>query len=201
VPAEHEPGSADDHAVCAVISGNGQHDADYEALFAALATVVRAHPTTQFFLDGQGSDQHRLWQMARRRRLLTNMSLIPHKLGQRELMLGADFLIHPQQLGRSRSLLLQAMAHAMPVLARSDIWVDYLVDNQTAWVVDQPGPGPWQRLIRKVIEDRPAASQLGQTARDWVPKRHVASNQVQATLDLYAKVTGEPMKFPGQEQE
>ncbi|MEE9212173.1 MAG: glycosyltransferase, partial [Phycisphaeraceae bacterium] len=187
---------ADPEALCAVITGNGQFDADYLALFTALPAILADYPQAQFFLDGMGSDQHQLWQAARRLDLLSNLSLIPRRLGHRELLLRADVLIHPQALARSRSLTLRAMAHGLPVLARQDRWLDYLIDGQTAWVVDRCKPEPWGELIRRLLDDPQAASTLGRGARQWVQQHRLAATQVEQMRQLYRRATGESLKFP-----
>lgn len=188
---------AEERPLCAIISGAGAIDEDYEALFNALCRIVADHTEVQFFLDAEGDDPHTLWQLAQKLNLLSNMSMVPHRLGHREVQLEADVIIHPQALGRSRSLTLQAMARAVPVLARDDAWLDYLLDDETAWLVDDAEEDQWERLVRRVIESPDDARQLGQRARMWVGKDHLASQQVAGSLALYRKVTGEDMKFPG----
>lgn len=182
--------------LCAVVAGDGVHDEEYEALLTALPEVIKRYPQAQFFLDGQMSDQHQLWQAARRLGLLANLSMVPRKLGHRELLLRADVLIQPQALGRSRSLTLQAMLHGLPVLALKDPWLDYLIEGETALLLDRPEPAEWAKLIAKLFEQPDDMRGLGASAREWVGKRHVAAKQVATTLALYRRLTGESFKFP-----
>ncbi len=183
-------------ALCAVVSGNGVFDTSYESLLLALRSITIDYPQSQFFFDGQGTEQHRLWQAAKRYGLLSNASLVPRRLGHRELLLKADLLIHPQALGRARSITLQAMAHGIPVMALEDPWLDYLVDQQTAWVVDQPHPEVWERLVRQAIEDAPQTRAIATRARQWIRETHLASMQVGQTVGVYRQVSGESIKFP-----
>jgi hypothetical protein len=178
---------------CLVVSGNGVYDAHYEALLGALHELVRVRPPVQVFFDGQGVDPHALWQAAGRFALHGNISLIPRRLGHRELLLGADALIHPQPLGRMRSLTLAAMAAGVPVLAQHDPWLDYLLDDQTAWVVQRPSVEAWLKQLQRVVEpdqepegERGAAGrELGLRARQWVSRHRIASQQVERTLAVY----------------
>ena len=183
-------------ALCAVVSGDGRYDAQYEALIPALREVVDLYPQAQFFFDGQGADQRTLWQAAQQYGLHANMSLVPRRVGHREILLRADVLIQPQALGRSRTLTLGAMAHGVPVLAQADPWLDYLIDQQTALVVEQPDPARWARLIRLMIEDPVASQGLVDRARQWVHETHLAANQVSQILRLYRQMVGETIKFP-----
>ena len=187
----------EDRPLCAVISGSGQADAEYESLFEAMRSVIAAHPQTQFFMDNQGSDPHTLWRMADRYGVLSNTSIVPRRLGHRELLLRAGVLIHPQPLGRARSLTLQAMAAGIPVIARLDPWLDYLLENHTAWLVEEADPRRWEQLILRLLVNRDAGRQLGLRARQWVSEHHVAAQQVAATLQFYQRQTGESLKFPG----
>ncbi len=199
VPDDAPQSARRDGVLCGVISATSRYDADYESLFEALRRVIEDDPSAQFFLDSLGHERHSLWQAARGYGLLANLSLVPRRIGHRELLMGADMLIHPQTLGRARGLTLQAMAYGMPVLARTDQWLDYLVHDQTAWLIESPDPQSWYDLIRRVAHDSAATRRLGEQARQWVRQRHLAANQVAGTLELYRIVSGESLKFPGRD--
>ena len=178
-----------------MITGNGKLDADYHAVLSALPTVVKKYPDAQFFFDSQRQEQHQLWRAAKRLGLLSNVSLVPRPLGDHELLLRADVLIQPQALGQSRGLTVQAMAQGVPVVARRDDWLDYLLPNETAWVVDVSEPSVWAQHMLDVIEKPEAAAALSQSAWEWVGRKHVAARQVALTLAMYRQVTGEAFKF------
>lgn len=182
--------------LCAVVSGNGVMDDHYAVLLEGLAEFCRHHPQSQFFFDGQGSDQHRIWKAASRLGLLSNLSLVPRRLLHRELLLRADVLIHPQPLGRSRTVTLQAMAHGLPVVAHHDPWLDYLVDGQTAWLVDSPGVAQWADCLARLIRDPAAGRELGRRAQAWVRRHRLASDQIASLLNLYRRMTGATIEFP-----
>lgn len=185
-----------DGVLCAVVSGNGVYDPHYETLLLGLQSVIQAYPDCQFFFDGQGGDQHQLWQAAQRYGLLANVSLAPRRLGHREMLLRADLLIHPQPLGRSRTLTLGAMAHGVPVIALADSWLDYFIDQETAWVVHQPDAKQWQDMIVAFAQDDSQGRDLAERARQWVAQHHSPAMQVDQTLGVYRQVTGESIKFP-----
>ncbi len=183
-------------ALCAVVSGNGMYDDDYAVLLQGMAEVTEQHPQTQFFFDGQGADQHQIWKVASRLGLLSNLSFVPRRLGHRELLLRADVLFHPQALGKSRTITLQAMAHGIPVIAQRDPWLDYLIDGQTAWVMEDPTPAKWAKQLRRLIEEPEAAKDLGRRAKQWICDGRLASDRMSRVLHLYRTVTGEGIQFP-----
>lgn len=199
-PGAHMPAEAvcpkSNDALCLVITGNGVYDMQYQMLFEALRLFIEDNRDTLLFFDSQGGDQHPLWQAARRHGVLANSSMIPTYINHREMLSGAHALVQPQALGQARSVTLQAMACGLPVLARQDEWLDYLIDDRTAWTTEQGDVEDWLRLFRRVRDDAGAARQVGQTARQWAQQHHLAAAQVEHTIDLYRQLTGEAYRFP-----
>lgn len=185
-----------DQALCVIVSGNGILDPDYEALLGGIAEFIQRYPMAQFFFDGQGAGQHQLWKAASAMRLLGNVSLTPRRLGHRDLLLKSHALVHPQTLGKSRSLILRAMARGLPILARHDPYLDYLIDGQTAVVLTDPGPGDWARELDRLITDTQATADLCQRAQQWVRSNRPTSHQINGVLDTYRRITGQTIPFP-----
>ncbi len=154
---ERQPGETPSFAVC----GDGLMDAAYGQLLEGIRQVVDARPETQFFFDGQRSDQRQVWRAVQSMGLLGNSTFTPQRLGRRDLLLMADAVVHPQALGRSRSVTLAAMGQGLPVLAAEDPALDYLIDGHTAWTLPQPTGAAWAELITRLIRDPHAATELG----------------------------------------
>ncbi|MEM1211295.1 MAG: hypothetical protein AAGI68_03260 [Planctomycetota bacterium] len=223
-PTEEAP--AEDRPFCAVVTGDGRLDPHYDAFLAGAAEFVKQHPETQLFCDGMGSDQHAVWRAARDAGLLSNLSLIPRRLGHRELLLRADVLIQPQPLGRCRSLHLQAFAAGVPLLAAPDPMLDHLIPDTTARLVNAPlgyvtkphrrrrstkpsspvttdaAAGSalahgWQDALDWAHNQHDARQALGRSARDWAKEHRVAADQVDQLIRLYRTLTGQSIPFPG----
>ena len=192
LPASQET----DTTLCVVVSSTGRFDAPYEQLLDALSLVVREHGEVQLFFDGPQAQQHHLWRGMQQRDLLEHATLMPHRLGRRLLLRGVDLVIQPHALGGARSLLLRAMAAGLPVLTLNDPWVDYLLDEQTAWLLDEPSVDGWKALLRRVIRRPDEARELGSRAREWISERARASQYVGRTLSVYRRMTGESIQFP-----
>lgn len=184
-------------AMCVAVCGDGMMDEQYQAMLDGLAEFVLEQPQVQFFFDGQRTDQHQVWKAVRRMGLLPNVSFVPRRLGHREMLLMADAIIHPQRCERSRGVTLLAMAHAVPVLALADPYVDYLVDDHTAWLIHESTGDAWAEMLRRLINHPDDAADLGLRARAWVHEERLASDQIERVLTLYRNITGAPLPFPG----
>ena len=186
-----EPGQA----LCVIVCGNGEMDGDYEALLSGIADFVTRHPTSQFFFDGQGSGQHQIWKAASALGLLGNISLTPRRLGHREVLLKSHALIHPQALGKARCLTLRAMARGLPVIAKQDPALDYLLDNQNAVVLDDPSAGDWTAELDRLIDEPNTFTELGRSASRWIRDQRPSSYQINGILDVYRRITGQTLPF------
>ncbi len=184
-----------EHIPCLIVTGNGTFDSAYEQLFMGLTHVIAKHHYLQVFLDIQGHDQHKFWHAAKKRGLLPNLSFVPHRTGHRDLMLHADMLIAPQALGDARSLTLQAMAQGIPVIAQIDPWLDYLVDGQTARLLDRPDADHWQRVLCELLADRDQLQFISRRSREWIDEYHVPAQQVLETISVYRQLSGEAIPF------
>ncbi len=195
-PSSPQPDQTpDEHIPCVIVTGNGTFDSAYEQLFLGLTHVIAKHHYLQVFLDIQGHDQHRFWHAARKRGLLANLSFVPHRKGHRDLMLHADMLIAPQALGDARSLTLQAMAQGIPIIAQIDPWLDYLVDGQTARLLDKPDATQWCKILCELLADRQQLEHLSQRGREWIDEHHVPAQQVQEVISVYRTLSGEAIPF------
>jgi len=184
-----------DEPLCVVVTGSGELDADYESFLVGLAQLVRERPRVQCFIDSQSPDQHRLWQACRRLHLLGHVSLIPRRLGHREILLRAHVMAQPQPLGAARMVTLQAFAHGVAVLAAEDPWLDYLHHDQTAWVLHDADPDAWTAWLMRVYDDPAAAAALGGRARAWVGEHRVAADFLTGVLRHYRGLMGESLQF------
>lgn len=196
-PPPPEPTDDPQRALSIVVTGNGRLDGYVEPLFEGLRMLINELPDTQVFVDTMGFDQRELWNFAERCRLLSNLSFVPRRIGQRRILLRADLFVQPQPLGRARGLLLQAMAHARPVLAQDDAALDFLLDGETARVVRSPSAGEWCETLSHWAGSTSERRELGDSARRWVAEHRLASGFVSSVLQVYRKLTSEPLPFAG----
>lgn len=196
-PTLHQRTVGGDELPCIAVCGDGEMDEAYQVFLEGMRQVVNDQPEIQFFFDGQLTNQHQLWRAVKKMDLLGNTSFVPRRRGHREMLLMADAIVHPQTLGRSRGVTLLAMAHAVPVLAAADDYLDYLVPDHTAWIVEEPDAEAWAEVLGRLVCDPDAAADLGMRSRAWVHEERLASDQITRMLSLYRGMAGEPLPFTG----
>ncbi|MHC4220600.1 MAG: glycosyltransferase, partial [Planctomycetota bacterium] len=126
----------------------------------------------QACLELRGPNEHEIWRQARRLDLLGHISTIDDAAQHRTLLTGCDVLVVPERFGEVRSLILGAMALGMPVMASDDPYLDMLVAEQTAIIVQQPDPDEWADNLRRLFTESDLAHRIGGAARDWIAEHH-----------------------------
>ncbi len=182
-------------ALCCAVICNGQADSHLQSLLEGLGRVKPSMPQLQVFICALQDDHRRLWQAARQRDLLDRVNLVGTSPQAKRLLMRCDLLIQPQPLGRVHSLVLEAMASGRPVVATADRLVDYLIDGQTARLLDRPTGQDWADCLQGAVDDPGPLRVLGETAREYVQANHGVSRFVSRMLEVYRRVTAEPIPF------
>lgn len=175
--------------IAIVLSGTGRDVAGFEAAIHALADVMGGRDDVMIFADAVAARRAGLWASARRLGLLDRFSLIPRVETERHLVLRAGLLVLPEALGEHRSLVLDAMACGLVVVARLDPMVSCLIDQRTALLVEEAVADRWRQRLEWVLEDLTRAAELAESAREYVRREHKASAHVAALLDAYEWIT------------
>lgn len=176
--------------------GTGRSVEAYRAALTGVAAVVRQHPNVFLFCDAQAGRRSELWSHARALGLLDRVTLVEDLEARRDLILQGQALIHPEASGEQRSVLLEAMAAGMVVVASHDPAVSALQAGVTATLVEARDSASWERALRAVIEQRPASLALGASANDYIRKHRTVSDHVRAVLGAYQLLTGQSPTAP-----
>ena len=88
-----------------------------------------------------------------------------------------------------RDLEMEAMAHAMPVIAARDPRVSVLADGVTARLVDGLQAPQWERAVHDLLSDPGGARGLGASARAHVREHNRASAHVRSVLNAYNSIS------------
>ncbi|MCW5765128.1 MAG: glycosyltransferase [Phycisphaeraceae bacterium] len=172
----------------AVLLASGAQASAVHAAFAGLAALTEhgAEPAVDLmvFADADCASRCGLWKLARTLDMHRRLSIIAELEGKRELVLQADALVLPETLGEQRTLVLDAMAHGMPVVAAPDPGLSAIVPATTCATVARPTADAWAGALRPVLGAAPQAP-FAASARQWVGANRLASAQVAAVLRVY----------------
>ncbi len=188
LPADARGVMPSDRAVSIMMVGTGRDSPAFAAALSGIVAATAGSPETLLFCDADAARRADLWKVARRLNVLDRLSLIEDLEARRDLVLEGDILVHPEAAGEQRSLLLEAMARAIPVVAARDPRVSLLVEGRTARLVDGAQARQWESAVRMLLSDPESARVLGSAARDQVREHRRASSHVRAVLAAYAAV-------------
>ena len=179
-----------------MIAGSGRDAPAMSAALEGLASVAGRHPEIMVFADAAAIRNAAAWPLARRNGLLGRLTLIPDLEARREPALRADILLLPEARGEQRSLVLDAMAHGMLVIAAADPLSSTLIDARTARLVDKPTSDRWSAAIGWALDDRAQARALARAGREHIRLHRRASAHVASVVDAYEWMTsGEAIPF------
>lgn len=150
-----------------------------------LAQAAAAEPNILVFLDSAGVDRHPfIWRRVGELGLYDRLSVISDMESRRELILHADVLVQPESRGEHRTVILEAMASGVAVVARADPLVECLHAPQAITVLDH-SVDSWRHTMSAVLSNVPSLAAVGDAGRTYARDCCSAHLQVSATLDAY----------------
>jgi len=178
--------------------GNGR---DARAWAAALSGIALAAAEGQDFLifaDSLAARRADLWTLARSLKLLDRLSLIEELEGRRDLMLHGDILMLPEAGGEQRSVVLEAMACGMLLVAAHDKESSVLQEGRTAALVANNTAQSWAACLTDLIRNPAKSVALAASAHLFVQVHRRASDHVRGVISAYEYLaTGESIPFGG----
>ncbi|MBL8963939.1 MAG: glycosyltransferase [Phycisphaeraceae bacterium] len=178
----------------AVMIGSGQ---DRPACIAALTGLAQVIPTRRdlmIFIDARMVRRGDLWPVAKKLGLLPSLSLIQDIEARRDLLTQADLLILPEARGEHHSVVLEAMAAPMAVIAADDS-IGAIIHERTALLVARPDAATWSDTIRGLLSDPARANALANSAREYVRQERTVFRHVRGVIELYQWMTS-PSSIP-----
>ncbi|MBL9031007.1 MAG: glycosyltransferase [Phycisphaerae bacterium] len=170
---------------------------DRAALAAALDAIARAAakwPDLAAFAEADAVLRAGLWDRVRDLGLHERLTLVPDAQGRADLALMVDLMLFPQS-DRPRSIMLEAMAAGVAVVASPDPLSSVIADGRTARVADSSAA--WPPAVAGLLDDPESARALGRSAHHWIKHHRKASAHVAAVIDAYEWVhSPESLRFP-----
>ncbi|MEM0983230.1 MAG: glycosyltransferase [Planctomycetota bacterium] len=175
-----------------VILAGGRHSATrLLKAFRGCAELIEKGMDLIVFADALGTSSAGLWKLATKLGLTDRLSVIADLEVDRTLPLAADALVYAGNPGEVRTLLLDAMATGLPVVAGEDPWNEALLDRRTAFLVPEPERDGWREPLETALEDKPLREEICRSAAEWVKKNNRTSACVATLLDVYETAAAE----------
>lgn len=185
-PDETRPILRAGRAPTAMVVGGGRDTQAFGAALRGLAAAAKAHPDLMVFMDPVASRAAAIAKLARELGLREHLSMVEGLENRRDLLLQGDLLIQPESGGEQRSIVLDAMASGLVVVAAEDPLVSTLINGVTAYLVRRGDGQAWGSVLTAVLEKPEQTRSLVASARQWVRTHRRASDHVRAVLDAYA---------------
>jgi hypothetical protein len=192
VPGEIVAFARPAESLSAAIVGSGRQGGACQALLMALARIAKDHGNLFLFLDDAFVHAHHgLWKVIENAGLARRLSVIENIEGRREPVMHADLLIQPESHAGHRSIVLDALAAGMAVVARRDDEIDAL-RNGRALLVENAAAAAWEASLRTLLADIPAAKAMGLLGREFIRAERLASAHLRAVLNAYSTTLASP---------
>ncbi len=170
------------------ILGSGRDLVGYRAVLTGLSRLISDLPQIQVCLELRGPGEHEIWRHARRLDLLGHISSVVDAAMHRPLLTGCDVLVLPERQGQVRSIVLEALAAGMPAVTADDPYLDILVSDETALIVDYAVPDDWTDKLHSVLTDPAVAPRLAASARSSVAELHRPAEQADRLAAAFTQV-------------
>ncbi|MBZ0172301.1 MAG: glycosyltransferase, partial [Phycisphaerales bacterium] len=182
-------------AVCMLLIGPGRDTRAWQSAFLAALQVMSGNKRFHLFADADVTRKLRVWKHARAAGVLDRLSLIDEAEARRDVVLRADVLLYSDARGESRSILLDAMASRVTIIAAADPLADMLIDGRTARLVADTTTSQWREAIEHVVNEPTTRDRLTESAAEYVLKHHRATRQIVSLIDAYEWVAGDPVRI------
>ncbi len=147
-----------------------------DRIIAAARALRSSHPKIQFWIIGEGKDEERLKELARGLDCVKFFGWVPN-VG--DYLAKVDVLAHPARSEGLGSVMLEAMAASVPVIASNVDGIPEIVCHEhNGLLFDTNDPDGLLNALERVMSDRPFRSRLGDHAKTTAQRysaQHMAS--------------------------
>jgi hypothetical protein len=145
----------------------------------------------------RGTNDHVIWQLAQKRNMLSRISTITDASFHRKMILACDCMLIPEPLGRMRSMILEAMAQGMLLLANHDPVINVYTHGETAVILRDATAQDWEASLRRAFTDVAWARTVGRQAHECIRRSHRSSTQASRLIQMFEQMLrGETIAFP-----
>lgn len=176
-------------SISMAIVGGGRDVPAYRAMLGGIRRISKNLPQLQVFLELRGPNQHEIWRYARKLKLLDCISTITEASPYRRLLTQCDMMLLPERFGELYTIMLEAMANGMVIVANQDPMLEMLHDEENAYLVDAEHTDHWSQALLKAIRNPESARELGKKACLFASEHHSTNVQVESLITLLERVS------------
>jgi glycosyltransferase involved in cell wall biosynthesis len=153
--------------------------------------VLQAQPTARLWLAGEGPEHDRLQHRIDQLRLGGRAKLVGAFDSVDELLAAADLFVLPSLEEGMSLALLEAMAHALPIVASNIPGNRSLIAHEEHGLLAPGGaPKSLAAAIDRLLADRALGVRLGSAARERVARQFGLQPMIERHLHLFQQVVG-----------
>jgi len=139
----------------------------YRELFAAMPTILKQQPKTQFWVVGQGGLRDELEEQARQGGYLSSVRFTGFRRDTADLMNAIDIMALPSHREPCALVYIEAALSARPIVAcRAGGAVESVADGETGLLVPVQNAPELAQAILTLLDNRDLATKLGQAGRE-----------------------------------
>ena len=156
----------------------------------ALADIAHLTPLHLFIDEAAAAGSRgRLWNTLENLGLSSSADIVPNLEENRELTLRCDILALPGPAARARSIVLDAMAARLAVVADPDHLVEPLARSDLYRPAAPRDIDAWRQALQNAIEADPAADPRREAAARYADEQRRPSAHITALLSTYNALT------------
>ena len=168
-----------------------EREKDIASLVSAVPIVRDKVPSVRCLIAGEGAERDALAAQTQALGLKDSVTLLGFRTDAPALMAAADVFVLPSLAEPFGLVLLEAMALGRPVVAtRAGGPLEIVVDGETGFLVPPSSPDALADAVERLIADPAAAKGLGENGQARFGQSFTAARMAQATLAVYAEISG-----------
>lgn len=180
--------SRHEDVITLAVLGPARQDRWHRSFIPALSRWVREMPQALVTYELDGRCAHKVWRLLRGEKLLDRVAGITRAGAHRSLLTQCDALIVPEPTWEVRSIVIEAMAAGVPIIAREDQALDFLLPDETATVLSLPTSDSWLESLRRLGTQTDTVKEIAMRAREQARVRHRVSQQAEQITRLLERV-------------
>ncbi len=160
-------------------------------LLKAMSRLVERRCGVALVVLGSGPFEAPLRAMTEKLGLTDVVTFMGHRSDVADLLPAADVFCHPTLLDVLPTVIIEAMAASLPVVASRTGGIPELVENGVSGLLVEPGaPEPLRAALERLLSDPALAERFGIAGRQRVHQSFERTMHVDRLETLYRSVTG-----------